>query len=388
MAELPDPAGTVLLLAPSLGLGGGIERYLSTVVRALEGSGAKVHRIDLLTPGHHPTPAAKAVFVARALAVARRHRPVECLLIGHPGFMPVAVPVTGLARPRRSFVAFYGTDIWGTPSLRRTLLMRLSGASPLTISSFSAGALSSLGLPAVLPPGIDPLWRRTLLEATRQSSPDLPSTVLSVFRLSDWRGKGLPELAGAVVQVRERLGEVRLIVAGQGPAPAELVELLDRVQAELRVSPSDAELAELYAKAGLFALCTRTRVGHPSSGEGFGIVLVEAQLAGCPVIAPFSGGSADAYVAGLTGWSPVDESTQALADLLLRLLSDPVRCAAAGLRAREWARTVTEPVAYAEQACRLLLGATTSSGAVSECRPVSHVHSADDGQVADSIPLR
>ncbi|WP_239330225.1 glycosyltransferase family 4 protein [Frankia sp. CiP3] len=344
--------------------------------------------MDLLTPERRPTPAVKATFVARALAAARRHPPVGCLLIGHPALIPVAVPVAARARPRRSFVTFYGADIWGTTSLRRMLLTRFSGASPLTISSFSAGALLSLGLPAVLPPGIDPLWRRTLLEVPRQSSTDHVPIVLSVCRLSDWRGKGLVELAGAVEEVRERLGEVRLIVAGQGPAPSELVELLARTQGDLRVSPSDSQLAELYAKADLFALCTRTRVKPPSSGEGFGIVLVEAQLAGCPVVAPFSGGSADAYISGLTGWSPAEESTAALADLVLRLLSDPTRLAEAGQRARDWARTATEPAAYAEQACRLLLGTTAPSGAVPEPRPAPHLCRADDGQVADSIPLR
>ncbi|WP_131785511.1 glycosyltransferase family 4 protein [Protofrankia symbiont of Coriaria ruscifolia] len=348
--------GDVLLLAPSLGLGGGIERYLATLEQALDGSGAQVRRVDLLSPGRRPTLAAKAAFAARALVAARRHSPIRCLLVGHPGLIPVAAAVTAAARPPRSFVAFYGTDIWGTRPLRRTLLTRLSRARPLTISSFSAGAMVSLGIPAVLPPGIDPVWRQALLSTPRPAGADRVPVLLTVCRLPDWRGKGVAELVEATRQVRERIGAVRLVVAGQGPAPSDLVELLAQADAELHVSPSDAQLAQLYCTADLFALCTRTRVRPPSSGEGFGIVLVEAQLAGCPVVAPFSGGSSDAYVAGVTGWSPTDESAPALAELVLQLLSDRSRLAEAGGRAREWARTVTDPDAYAEQTCRILLG--------------------------------
>ncbi|SBW22317.1 hypothetical protein FDG2_2457 [Candidatus Protofrankia californiensis] len=57
--------GDVLLLAPSLGLGGGIERYLATLEQALDGSGAQVRRVDLLSPGRRPTLAVKAAFTAR-----------------------------------------------------------------------------------------------------------------------------------------------------------------------------------------------------------------------------------------------------------------------------------------------------------------------------------
>ncbi|SBW22330.1 group 1 glycosyl transferase [Candidatus Protofrankia californiensis] len=345
----------MLLLAPSLGLGGGIERYLDTVERALDRWGAKVRRVDMLTPGRRPTPDAKAVFASRALVAARRYAPVRCLLVGHPGLLPVAVPVAALARPRRSFVVFHGTDIWGTSLLRRTYLTRLARARPLTVSSFSAGALLPLGVPVVLPPGIDPRWRRTLEEIPRLTCADGQPVVLSVFRLSEWRQKGLPELAKAIQQVRKGLGAVRLVVAGQGPATSDLIHFLDRFDdAELRVSPSDAELAKLYAAADLFALCTRTSVRPPCSGEGFGIVLVEAQLAGCPVVAPFSGGSADAHVARVTGWSPADESAEALAAVLLQLLSDRACLAEAGERARAWARAVTEPDSYAERVGRLL----------------------------------
>ena len=45
-------------------------------------------------------------------------------------------------------------------------------------------------------------------------------------------------------------------------------------------SPTTDELVELYARADVFVLAT---LMGPYSGEGFGIVLAEAQLAGCVV---------------------------------------------------------------------------------------------------------
>ncbi|SBW22341.1 hypothetical protein FDG2_2488 [Candidatus Protofrankia californiensis] len=65
----------------------------------------------------------------------------------------------------------------------------------------------------------------------------------------------------------------------------------------------------------------------------------------------------------MTGWSPVDESAPALTELVLQLLSERSRLVETGLRAREWARRATDPDAYAEQTCRILLGRDGSSPA-------------------------
>ena len=47
-------------------------------------------------------------------------------------------------------------------------------------------------------------------------------------------------------------------------------------------------------------------------GEGFGLVLLEAQAAGTPVIATAYGGSHEACIEGVTGVAPADESAEAL----------------------------------------------------------------------------
>ena len=78
--------------------------------------------------------------------------------------------------------------------------------------------------------------------------------------------------------------------------------------------------AELAA-ADLFILATRTRRGRRACGEGFGLVLLEAQAAGTPVVGPAYGGSRDAYMESVTGVAPVGESAEALAVVLGDLLA-------------------------------------------------------------------
>jgi glycosyltransferase involved in cell wall biosynthesis len=236
----------------------------------------------------------------------------------------------------------------------------------------------------VLRPGIATSWRATLLAVgSRRPAPGPVPTLLSVFRLNsrDWEGKGLRELLSALPVVRERIGPVRLVVAGSGPASDEVHRLVDLDEAvELVESPDDAALARLYATADLFVLCTRTR--PPRSGEGYGIVLVEAQLAGCPVVGPVSGGAHDAYLDGVTGATPADESPAALAAVLVDLLADPARLARMRRQAAEWARLATEPEEHLRLLFSTVLGAAPATPRRRQPELAPHL-----GQAAPPAPV-
>ncbi|MCK9876456.1 glycosyltransferase family 4 protein [Frankia sp. Ag45/Mut15] len=356
-----DRAARVLLLTLSGGLGGGIERYLTTVEETLRAGGAELTRVDMLEPGVEATPGNRARFVRRALSTARRFGTADSVVVGHANLIPVGAAALRLTRARFGPVLFYGTDIWSMRAADRALLRADPLLHPVTISSYSAGALSTVGVAPILPPGISPAWRTTLLgeSSRRRPLPPVP-TMLSVFRLADWSGKGAAVLLAALATIRAELGPVRLVLAGQGPAPGALHELVSaHPDTEVVESPADEELARLYATADLFVLCTRTHTptrGRPASGEGYGIVLLEAQLAGCAVVGPASGGSHDAYQDGVTGQTPVDESAAALTEILRGMLADRARLARTGRRAAEWAEAATRPDDYARLVFTALTG--------------------------------
>jgi glycosyltransferase involved in cell wall biosynthesis len=87
-----------------------------------------------------------------------------------------------------------------------------------------------------------------------------------------------------------RLARARLVVVGHGPEAARLARMYGG--AEFRGRVEDADLARLYAG------CRATIV---PSVEEFGIVAVECQAAGRPVIATDAGGARETVINGRTG---------------------------------------------------------------------------------------
>jgi phosphatidyl-myo-inositol dimannoside synthase len=345
----------VLLLTPSRGLGGGIERYVDTLEWALTTHGVGLRRIDLHGGG--------AVAQARMLAQARRHLQgttvATRLILGHRALLPMAAL---LARERSACgisVVCHGNDVWGhRPLVRRLVenhLLRNSDVRAVAVSSFTAGALIDGCHARVLSPGLSREWFDTLVnESFVVKAHDAVIRLLTIFRLDQWQAKGLRELLRAVSTLGR--AEITVTVCGSGKPSSEL-QLLVRQNpfCSLLTRVSDRELARLFAEADLFVLATRTQGGRHPSGEGFGLVLLEAQIAGTPVVGPAFGGSCDAYIDGVTGIAPTDETADALAKVLDELLRDPSRLEKMGKRAAEWARECFAPELYASRVIRRLL---------------------------------
>jgi phosphatidyl-myo-inositol dimannoside synthase len=344
-----------LLLTPSRGLGGGIERYAETLEWAFTAQGVEYRRIDLRgngLPAH-----------VRMLSEGRRY------LSAHPGSVRLVVvhrallPVALLLAHRRDqcgvSLVCHGIEAWG-PRLRprqavETFLMRKSSVRAIAVSSFTAGTLLLDCAGTVLPPGLSEDWFTELISAaSSQPRPHAGIHLLTAFRLADWKDKGLPQLLDAAAAVGRP--DVRVTVCGSGDPPAGLRRLVGQHPGcTLRSGLSDTELAGELADADIFVLASRTRHGRAAYGEGFGVVLLEAQVAGTPVIAPAHGGSHDAYIEGVTGAAPVDESVGALATILGDLLSDRPRLEQMGQRAAEWSRESFAPHRYASLAVARLL---------------------------------
>jgi phosphatidyl-myo-inositol dimannoside synthase len=360
-----DEAGRVLLLSPSGGLGGGIERYVATLEWAFAAEGIPCQRLDLDRPGA----AAHLRLLARAHAALRAASEPVRLVVAHRTLLPVATLLLARQQAARGVsVVCHGSEVWDSRwRLRRSLerhLMRRADVRVVAVSNFTAGALMRDCRATVLPPALSGEWFDTLAAAGSGAGPDGAGAdreagirLVTAFRLADWRDKGLGQLMTAVTALGRP--DVSLTVCGSGDPPDDLLDLVaDHPWCTLRPDLSDGELAGQLAAADLFVLATQTRGGSRAVGEGFGLVLLEAQAAGTPVIAPAYGGSREAYVEGFTGVAPTDESAEALTRTLHDLLKDPTGpsgLAAMGDHASRWARQAFAPERYAQLAVRRLL---------------------------------
>jgi phosphatidyl-myo-inositol dimannoside synthase len=359
LAHLPpeahDVTGRALLLTPSRGRGGGIERYAETLEWAFAAQDIGYARIDLRQPGAR----AHSRMVAEAHELLRLSAEPTRLVVVHRSLLPAASLLARQRHVRGVSVVCHGSDVWGTRQRARRraerYLMRRPGVRVVAVSSYTAGALGGTCPAAILPPGLSGDWFGTLVGAAA-NAPRRGQGIhlLTTFRLPEWRSKGLPQLLGAVAALGRP--DIHVTVCGTGVPPPELTRLVrDHARCSLRPGLSNSELACQLAAADLFILATRTVAGRDPSGEGFGLVLLEAQVAGTPVVAPAYGGSREAYLDGLSGVAPADETTQALARVLDDLLRDPHRLARMGRRAAQWARQRFAPAHYAARAVATLL---------------------------------
>jgi phosphatidyl-myo-inositol dimannoside synthase len=347
----PDESGygtsqRVVLLSPSQGLGGGIERYIGTLEWAFADRKISWQRINLDRPGLRAH--LKMLADGRAVLGANKRR--TRLVVGHQTLMPVAMLLARESMVSGISVLCYGRDAWNDRNRPRSslerFLMRRPGVRVVAISNFTAGALARDCPSTILRPALSQEWFETLVVASAAvQRPAKGVQLATAFRLADWRNKGLPQLIESVTALRR--SDVRLTICGSGEPPPDLLRLVGNHDwCTLRVGLTDHELAIQLASADIFVLATRTRIGRQANGEGFGLVLLEAQVAGTPVVAPAHGGSSDAYMDGVTGVGPVDESSDALAGAISGLLEDPSRLALMRKHAARWARESFAPESY------------------------------------------
>jgi phosphatidylinositol alpha-1,6-mannosyltransferase len=96
----------------------------------------------------------------------------------------------------------------------------------------------------------------------------------------------------------------------------------------------DDELPSMYGMCDVFVMPSRADLGA-CDVEGFGIVYLEANACGKPVIAGKSGGIADAVLDGETGLLVPPDSPETLADSICRVLTHEEYAERLGRQGRE-----------------------------------------------------
>ena len=125
--------------------------------------------------------------------------------------------------------------------------------------------------------------------------------------------------------------DVLYAVVGDGEERAALEALVGREGLDGHVQflgePNDATLVRCYQQCDLFVLPNR-QVGKDI--EGFGMVLLEAQACGKPIVAGASGGTAETMRIPETGRVVCCDGPDELARVVTDLLGDPARLACMG----------------------------------------------------------
>jgi colanic acid/amylovoran biosynthesis glycosyltransferase len=157
--------------------------------------------------------------------------------------------------------------------------------------------------------------------------------ILFVGRLVD--KKGCSDLLRAMKKVNVQHPEVQLDICGDGPLKKELEEFAEEAKLNVRfcgVQPP--EVIQELLKASLM-LCSPSARSPDGNSEGLGIVNLEAQAVGIPVVGTAHGGIPEAVDHGVTGLLSAERDPNALAENILTLLSDTTLRTKMGLAARE-----------------------------------------------------
>jgi phosphatidylinositol alpha-1,6-mannosyltransferase len=129
-----------------------------------------------------------------------------------------------------------------------------------------------------------------------------------------------------------------LVVLGDGPQRARLERLRDRLRLSGVLLPGAVGRAEVVSQlqqAHVFALPMRTRFAGLNP-EGLGLAAIEAAACGLPVVVGRSGGAPETVRDGVTGTVVEPGDVRQLADVLGRLLADPVRARSMGEAGRRY----------------------------------------------------
>lgn len=146
--------------------------------------------------------------------------------------------------------------------------------------------------------------------------------ILSVSRLVE--RKGQEQLIQALPLILAEVPDAHCLIVGDGPLAERLHELVDDLGLNGHCTffgeIQQDSLVRLYRCSDLFALPCRTLPDGDT--EGFGLVFLEANACGLPVVAGAAGGTIEAVFDDVTGLLVDGTQPQEIARAVIRILTD------------------------------------------------------------------
>jgi phosphatidylinositol alpha-1,6-mannosyltransferase len=210
---------------------------------------------------------------------------------------------------------------------RRRIMAGLSPAARARMVRLAPGVDSS-----TFRPGEGGAWVRARLGVAA----DRP-VLLSVSRFIARKGQDV--LIQAMPQIIRAVPDALLLLVGDGPYRRRLERLVreHRLEASVRFAGAVpwSEAPAWFDAGDVFAMPCRTRLGGLEP-EALGIVFLEAQASGSPVLVGDSGGAPETVLDGETGYVVDAHDPGAVAVRAIELLGDPGLVRVLGDKGRAW----------------------------------------------------
>ena len=333
-------ARILALMTDGFGGHGGIAQYNHDLLRALSQADSVAEIVvvprlgqaspDVLPPKVRQLPATfnKIGYSLRALGAAAAQGPFDVVLCGHIAHAPLAAMIArGMGGAL--WLQLHGIDAWVCP--RSIIRWGVEQSHVVTVVSrytrrrFLAWANVPPHIVRVLPntvsdrygPGPKPvhILERYGLQGKR--------VLLTVSRISiEERYKGHDRVLAVMPTLLRIFPDLVYVIAGDGNGREQLQGLVREKGLEHHVTfigrVSDTDLPDLYRAADVFVM--------PSTGEGFGIVFLEAMRSGVPVVGGNGDGSMDPLRDGKAGYAVACEEQEHLVQAITSALERPRAC--------------------------------------------------------------
>lgn len=314
----------ILYLSFNLSAAGGVRLYNKSFIEAIrleKNNDLRLVELVRSTLFH------KLLFITRVIFQSVFFSP-ELIIASHINFSPLCLFLKKILRIKYAIIA-YGIDVWGLQS--KSKLASLQSADVIiSISRYTSVRLSKevVGVEnkiVIIPPCIDDLERFTIREKPGVLLEELQLSdkkiILTVARLSADEGyKGYDRVIAALPYILNNVPNAHYVIVGDGSDRKRIESLVREKHLESHITftgrISDELLPYYFNLADVFAM--------PSTGEGFGIVFIEAAASGVPVVAGNVDGSVDATLNGELGILVNPESVEEIADAVSALLEGGV----------------------------------------------------------------
>lgn len=206
---------------------------------------------------------------------------------------------------------------------KRKQKLQARGALFIAVSKFVRGKLLEQGYPE------DKTIQHYIGVDTDFFTPDpeIKREHIVLFVATLQEGKGCEYVIRAMAKVQSRFPEVELVIIGDGPCRVRLEQMAKENLRHFRflgTRPPDV-VRKWMNRSRVFSVASVA--ANSGWTEAFGLVYIEAQAMGVPVVSFASGGVPEAVSHGETGFLVPERDIEGLTQHLQRLLQDESLCA-------------------------------------------------------------